>query len=281
MILIPTDFSENAWNALNYAVHLFKEEECSFYLLNAYQVFDFPSEILLPMNPAETRFAIARQNSEKGLQKLVDELEARNSTARHKFISLSVYDRLLNAVIITLAEYPLNLIIMGTRGENNHSIREFGSNAVAVMENIKQCPVMAVPQRAPVFIKGNRKEIVLSSNLKTSYQEKDFHFLVELAKLIKAEIKVLHIQEKEELRPQQLKNKELLEKALEGVNHSFHTLSRVKVASGIHNFVESRGSDLLAMVHKKHSLLNSIFNVPLVEQINGKQRVPLLVMPKL
>ena len=66
-ILIPTDFSENAWNALNYAVHLYKEDECSFYLLNAYQVFDFPSEILLPLNSTEQRFQIARKNSEKGL----------------------------------------------------------------------------------------------------------------------------------------------------------------------------------------------------------------------
>jgi hypothetical protein len=33
-ILIPTDFSENAWNAIVYAASLFKKNECSFYLIH-------------------------------------------------------------------------------------------------------------------------------------------------------------------------------------------------------------------------------------------------------
>ncbi len=33
-ILIPTDFSENSWNALNYTIELFKHETVNFYLLH-------------------------------------------------------------------------------------------------------------------------------------------------------------------------------------------------------------------------------------------------------
>ena len=36
-ILIPIDFSENAINAINYALALFKDEFCKFYILHAYQ----------------------------------------------------------------------------------------------------------------------------------------------------------------------------------------------------------------------------------------------------
>ena len=35
-ILLPTDFSENAFNAIVYAVQLFKDEKCTFFLLNTY-----------------------------------------------------------------------------------------------------------------------------------------------------------------------------------------------------------------------------------------------------
>ena len=35
-ILIPTDFSENAWNAIEYALALFEKEECNINLLNTY-----------------------------------------------------------------------------------------------------------------------------------------------------------------------------------------------------------------------------------------------------
>ncbi|WP_370003018.1 universal stress protein, partial [Winogradskyella sp.] len=33
-ILIPTDFSDNAWNAIEYAVEFFKNSSCNFYLLH-------------------------------------------------------------------------------------------------------------------------------------------------------------------------------------------------------------------------------------------------------
>ena len=35
-ILVPTDFSNDAYNALYFASKLFKNKACNFYLLNAY-----------------------------------------------------------------------------------------------------------------------------------------------------------------------------------------------------------------------------------------------------
>jgi len=35
-ILLPTDFSNNSWLAINYGMQLFKDEACDFYLLNAF-----------------------------------------------------------------------------------------------------------------------------------------------------------------------------------------------------------------------------------------------------
>ena len=33
-ILLPTDFSENSWNAIEYALKLFEKKSCNFYLLH-------------------------------------------------------------------------------------------------------------------------------------------------------------------------------------------------------------------------------------------------------
>ncbi|MGI9545714.1 MAG: universal stress protein, partial [Flavobacteriaceae bacterium] len=33
-ILIPTDFSNNSWNAIKYCVQLFKDAKCTFFLLH-------------------------------------------------------------------------------------------------------------------------------------------------------------------------------------------------------------------------------------------------------
>ena len=33
-ILLPTDFSDNSWNAIEYALNLNKDTDCNFYLLH-------------------------------------------------------------------------------------------------------------------------------------------------------------------------------------------------------------------------------------------------------
>ena len=35
-ILLPTDFSDNSWNAIKYALQLYKDQECNFILLHTY-----------------------------------------------------------------------------------------------------------------------------------------------------------------------------------------------------------------------------------------------------
>ncbi len=37
-ILLPTDFSKNALNAIRYALDLYQDQTCDFYFLNVYQV---------------------------------------------------------------------------------------------------------------------------------------------------------------------------------------------------------------------------------------------------
>ena len=46
-ILIPTDFSENAMNAIQYAIELFKYEKSDYYIMHAYQDDIYVDETLL------------------------------------------------------------------------------------------------------------------------------------------------------------------------------------------------------------------------------------------
>ena len=47
VIIVPTDFSENSWNAISYAIQLYKDEECTFYLFNAYTPVIYHVEYVL------------------------------------------------------------------------------------------------------------------------------------------------------------------------------------------------------------------------------------------
>ena len=52
-ILLPTDFSENSLNAIEYASHLFKDVPCKFYLLNVFKIPYLANEELMDQNVAQ------------------------------------------------------------------------------------------------------------------------------------------------------------------------------------------------------------------------------------
>jgi L-rhamnose mutarotase len=97
-ILLPTDFSQNALNAINYTIYLFEKEACTFYALNAYQVS--PSGLSSKINKErDTRlYEITKEESERRLKELMEQLNAPNKSPMHIFESLSVSDSLRNAL---------------------------------------------------------------------------------------------------------------------------------------------------------------------------------------
>ena len=65
---------------------------------------------------------------------------------------------------------------------------------------------------------------------------------------------------------------------LDIVDHSFHTMSDVKVQKGINHFIESRESDMVAFMNKKHIFFGSILSNPLVKELGYYSKVPVLVL---
>ncbi|MCM4158710.1 universal stress protein [Antarcticibacterium flavum] len=276
-ILIPTDFSRNAWNALTYAIDLYKEAQVTFYFLNAYQLFHFTTDSVIEPEPGEKAYEEAKQVSELGLERLVEGLQSRTGNSRVKIKTFSLYNTVIGAVKEVLKKNDIDLIIMGTKGENNPVNAIYGSNAVNVMEKVLECPVLVVPDKdsqkdTPV------NEIVFATNFKYYYKRKELAILADLAKNHKAPIRVLHIKENEEITTDQKTNKAVLEDYFEDLVCTFHTLTRVKVAKGIHSFIESRNSSMLALFSRKHGLFTHLFARSLVSEIGFHPQVPVLVL---
>lgn len=275
-ILIPTDFSSNAWNALQYALQLFKEEKCTFYLLNAFESVYFTTNSLMVPEPGEPAYDNAREASENGLQYLIDKIEKKSSF--HKFKTISSYNTVLEAIKYVLKNNKIHFLVMGTEGKNTIENRIYGSTALAVMEHIKNCPILIIPDKI-LYSSGGKKEIVFATDFKTSDPKKPVKYLTILARKLPAAIRVLYIQEGEKLSKEQLKNKELLQEKLKNVSHSFHTLTKISTGAGIHSFIESRSSDLLAICRKKHGFFYRFFSKSVIEEIGYKPQVPILILP--
>jgi len=276
-ILIPTDFSKNAKKALRYAIQLYKNESCDFYLLNVFSATSNILESLMNMEPGSELYETAKRNSEDGLAKTYDMIAmTEDDNPKHHFKTISVFNNPIEAIKDAVEKKDIEMVVMGTKGETYSRATAFGSTATYVMEKVRNCPILVVPLDAKSIMP---KEIVFPTSFKTHYKKRELVYLTEIAKKSDATVIVLHIsEEEEELSKAQKENKQLLEEILGGTKHKYHFLSHNSVETAINIFVESRDSDMVAFINKKHAFFGSILTDPLVKSISFQSKVPILVM---
>lgn len=274
-ILLPTDFSRNAWNAITYAIELFKNETCDFYVLNVFNATGYAIESMMVPEPGEKLYEEAKKKSETGLGKIMERLTFRDDSPNHNFFMVSQFNGMLEAIKDIVEKHDIEMIIMGTKGTTNASDLIYGSNTVLVMEKARNCPVMAIPEDASY---KEPKEIVFPTDYRTYFKRRELQYLVEIAKITNAAIRVLHVTNDDDLDEEQENNKKLLKESLEGLQYTFHTLHNVDVKGGISSFVESRESDMITFVNRKHSFLGSIFSKPMVKTLGHQSKVPVLAL---
>ncbi|MEX0291420.1 MAG: universal stress protein [Flavobacteriaceae bacterium] len=261
-ILLPTDFSENAWNACLYALEFFKDVACDFIILNSFTALDY-------------QFERTKVESERGLMRILRKINSVKNNPNHSFKTVSDYNKFLEAVKSAISQNNIDLVVMGTRGESNFKGALFGSNAITAMEKVRNCPILVIGQECHEVAV---QEIVFPTDYKKSFDKPELNHLIEMAKMSKASIRILHIEKENELAEQQLSNKAELESHFEGIESSFHTLSSMDIATAINCFVESRESDMVAFMNSKHAFFGSILTQPLVKEIGYRSKVPILVM---
>jgi len=275
-ILLTTDFSKGAWNAIAYALELYKKTECYFYVLNTFMPSSYLKDSLMASQPDEDTLSKVRQESEEGLVRISRMITFREeNNPKHEFTTISLRSDLLDAIKKIVEDKDIDLVVMGTKGETNETNILFGSNAIMTMEKIRNCPVLVVPEDTDSIVP---KEIVFPTSYKTHYKKQELNHLIEIAHLSKAAIRILHVEKEDELDKNQLAHKQLLEEYFKGLEYSYHTLTHIAVADAVHSFVESRDSDMVAFINKKHKFFGSFLRRPLVKEIGYHSTVPILVM---
>lgn len=274
-ILIPTDFSKNAFNAIRYAVELYKEEEVDFYILNSYFSTGYTTDNLLIPESGSGTFEAIKMDSENAMEKLKNNLKAIPNQAGHTYHYLCEFGLFLEVVKNSVATYDIELIVMGSRGETDNTKIVFGSNTVVLMEKIRECPVLAIPGTAS--FKG-LNEIVFPTGFKNHFKRRELEHLCEISRITKAPIRVLHVSKTTGLSQEQKEQKTLLEACFNGLEYTFHFLDTTHIQTALNIFTESRNSEMIAFINKKHSFFEMFFSKPLVRDLGYNPKVPVLAL---
>ena len=273
-ILLPTDFSQNAYNAISYAVEMYREEKVTFILLNAYKVFDYQENSQLIAAPGEKLLEEARKDVEEDLKNLSEKISKK--AGKDHIFKTSIHNLLLvDAIKKELRIRKHHLIIIGTQGRTGNTEVVYGSNTINIMEEVERCPVLAVPGHATF---KPPKEIVLANSYKVELTPNDLDFLTGFAKKFNASLRILHVAEEGNLNRNQQFNRKQLHEKLEGVKHSFHQLEYLSVPLGVYSFTESRQSDIIAFINKKHTVIQNLLLQPLYKNLAFFTKVPVLVL---
>tara|TARA_R100001369_G_scaffold38246_1_gene63762 strand:- start:4137 stop:4982 length:846 start_codon:yes stop_codon:yes gene_type:complete len=276
-ILIPTNFTKHAWNNLVYALNLYKNIPCTFFILNVYKV---PSRLSLGRNH-NTELELAKAESEKGLQKILRGLNFRQENRKHQFETISRNEDLAEAMQECIDTHNIDLILMVSRGKNVSINAAFENEISEVTEKVENCPFLVLPEQMEELPESNR-EIVFPSTFKFPFKNKEVVALIEMAIYLNASVRILYIDsDNRPLTKEQEKNKEMLKTYFADIDFSFHRLTQTTLTMGVHLFIESRESNFLALYKRKQGFFSKLFTQRIKDDIDFNPKVPVLILKEL
>lgn len=275
-ILLPTDFSDNAWNAIVYALDLYADEACTFFLMNSYTPpLSGASTSITSSSITKTLLDASKKISRKGLEEVLEKITSNYTNELHQFKTISKFDFFLDAVKELVEKETIDLIVMGTKGASGLKEVIMGSNTAGVMGKM-DCPVLAIPEKA-VF--KAPQEIAFATNYDRYYDRNEMAELLHIAGKYNAAIRVLHASTMtDRLSGEQESIKNYIGELLEMLPHSFHNLTGVSLETAVRVFIQSRDITMLCMVGKHHNFFERILGKPRIKEISFHINIPFLVL---
>jgi nucleotide-binding universal stress UspA family protein len=267
-ILVPTDFSDAANNAAEYAVHLAKEIKARVLLFNVFHVpIPITTDVPVLIIPSDE----LQRESEIRLKKQAFHL---NKETGIDVACISVMGLAVDEILEQ--EKSAALIIMGMRGATKLSEALLGSITTAVLRKAKT-PVLVIPEK----IKYKKPEkIVFACDYNPTTDAHTLDSLKSFLKIFHSKIYVLNVKQKQE--------SVLLEEAIAGVKlegelrdaeHVYYFSEKENLVDGINEFVEQKHADMVVIIPHRYNLMERLFHKSISKKMAFHTHVPMLSLP--
>jgi nucleotide-binding universal stress UspA family protein len=276
-IAIPTDLSENAKNAFEYAMALFNESSI-FYILHAYAEAVFlPETLNLSDEQVELKKKEVSESCEIKLNDLIEEMREKYPESNHQFRVMSHCGYLMSEVDALVNSENIDVLVMGTRGKTNDRNITFGSNTLQVLKQV-QCPVLCIPEN---YKYQTPQKILFPTNFMIPYQKRELKLVDEICSYYSSEIHLLLVSNFGLLSKRQKTNQEFLQKQLDTDSISFHQIEESSKTNIFNETIDKMNIDLLVMVNSRRSYLEHLFEKSTIDKIGLRPKIPFLVLQNL
>lgn len=273
-ILLPTDFSENSTNAINYAMELFKGQDCHFYILNVQKSSEYITDDLLTAGTNGSIYSAIAGDNKKKLNSLLETYQKKYPESNYNWHSLFDFDNFVHAVNQVVDSKNIDLIIMGTNGETGAKETLFGSNTLHVVRGVN-CPVLIIPEG---YIFEPISSILFSTTNCKELKQKAVEILKYLTKKNNSLLHILNIHQ--DRNEPEHKNEDYLSSALENLSYKNYTMKGIPVPFAIESFEQLIPVEMNVMFVPKESFLDRFLFGSDTNRIRYRSNIPLLFLHK-
>ena len=274
-ILFPTDFSDNAVHASEYAGMIAKRMNANVVLLNVYTI-PTVSEYQLP-NDIENFINQNKREAQANLEEFTKTFLKSTGLQPDKVSTRVEYGYISDKIVDTARAMQADMIVMGTKGATDFLDRWLGTNAQKVMKHAN-CPVWIIPQKALIHYPQN---FLYAAD----FQEDELlatHKVKELAEPFGAKCMVVHVHDYFEVN---------VGHRIEATAHqigdvfdedivSVKTLHRANIIEGLETYIRTHKPDVLAMAIHEKSFFDAIFNTSITKHFVQEAHLPILTFRK-
>lgn len=265
-ILIPTDFSEDATNAMKYALELFGDQDVEYTLMNAYV------DLATNLDVLPTAEAGADKVSQKSISKLGNQIR---ETYQNK--SYTVIERLeqgnLSTALDRIAETDhFDYVVMGTKGETADRGWFAGSVAKKTVQD-SPFPVIIVPTGATY---AGISEVIYTTDLEQK-ENKVLEQVIDFSKNRNAKVTLLHVDT--DVSSKAWSTDELDEIAKNSLypNITAKELHRADRETAILDYSHENKADLIVLTTSATTIFQKLLHRSVTKEVLMKTDIPLLV----
>jgi len=267
-ILVATDFSASAGNAMEYAMSLAKilnMEVCAIHAIHPTEGID--------NNTYNAIFIDDYYNNKREALKAW----AAGYTAKDEYKDIEVntlcgVEFLKNVITRYIEENYVELLVMGITGSTGIT-GIVGSNASMMIEVVK-VPTLVIPLESKF---SENPVITLATDYETRLSAQDVNALNEIVTAFGTDkMQVLYVGEEES---KSIETGEIkLQELIKNTELEFNYISESRPLKGIMDFVEKNETDILCLVKHHHNILYRLFNRSTVNQVMNKTVKVILVL---
>jgi nucleotide-binding universal stress UspA family protein len=266
-ILFPTDFSDIASNALDYAANWAGRLDAELILLHVQnQPYASPAREAgsIPLDTVNTRLVNSK------LESLLQDVTTRFGTRTRTHIEEGQPGDVIPRVA---AQTNTDLIVMGTAGAGGTTQLFGGGNLTLKVMADTRYPILVIPQEATY---QPLRTWAYASDMQ-GREETMVDAIVQLASQLEGHLELVHVQQEQEVSKSHAFILDNIRRRHGDAGLSYQLIQGSSVLQGLDQYVDRKQPDLLIMVRQDHNFWDRLFNRDKVAYSAARTNFPMLV----